>query len=63
MVFIAAVLLFGSLVLEHAEAYARGGSTQVTAAPGGALTIAAMSAGFAVVCYAGGSALASIMLG
>jgi len=62
MAFIAAALLFGSVVFEQSETYGRGGSSQATAVPGGAvLTIAAMSAGFAAVCYAGG-ALASLML-
>jgi hypothetical protein len=62
MAFIAAALLFGSLVFEQGEAYARGGSTQATATPGGSvLTIAIVSAGFALVCYAGGS-LAGVML-
>lgn len=63
MVFIAAVLLFGSVVIDAGPGYSRVGGSQATAAPGGAvLTLAVMSAGFAVVCYAGGSALAGIMM-
>jgi hypothetical protein len=63
MAFIAAVLLFGSVALGNGDGHARGGSVQAAAEPGGALfTLAAVSAGFAVACFAGGNVLAGIML-
>jgi hypothetical protein len=63
MVLIAAALLFGSTLFEYADLQSRAMSADVTAVASGAvLTVAAMSLGFAAMGYAGGHALAGIVL-
>ncbi len=63
MALIAAVLLFGSTLFEYADVRSRVIGPQGTAVAGSAvLTVAAMSAGFATVCYVGGNGLALMML-
>ncbi len=62
MALIAAVLLFGSTLFEYADVHSRAVGPHAPAIAGGALlTVAAMSAGFAGVCYAGGSMLALLL--
>jgi len=63
MALIAAVLLFGSTLFEYSDVQSRAIGPQTSAVAGGAvLTVAAMSLGFATVCYVGGSMLAALML-
>lgn len=63
MVLIAAALLFGSTLFEYADLQSRAMSADATAVAGGAVvTVAAMSLGFAAMCYVGGRALAAIAL-
>jgi hypothetical protein len=63
MVLIAAALLFGSTMFEYADLQSRSISADATAVASGAvLTVAAMSLGFAIMGYAGGQALAGIVL-
>jgi hypothetical protein len=61
MALIAAVLLFGSTLFEYADVQSRAIGPEIVAGSA-VLTVAALSAGFAAVCYAGGNALAGIML-
>jgi len=64
MVLIAAVLLFGSVLFDYAEGHATLAGANATAAAGGSvLAVAAMSIGFAVICYLGGHTLAGVILG
>jgi len=64
MALIAAALLFGSTILEHAEIQSRAIGVNATAVAGtSVLTVAAVSLGFAGMCYVAGQALASLMLG
>jgi hypothetical protein len=64
MALIAAVLLFGSTLFEHAELQSRVVAANATAAAGGSvLAVAAASLGFAAMCFIGGQALAGVMLG
>jgi hypothetical protein len=63
MALIAAVLLFGSTLFEAADVQSRAIGPQGAMVGGSSvLTVAAMSAGFAAVCYAGGNGLAFMML-
>ena len=62
MALIAAVLLFGSTLFENADVQSRALGPQTSAAGGAVLTVAAMSVGFATVCYVGGNVLAALML-
>jgi hypothetical protein len=62
MALIAAVLLFGSALLEHAELQSRVVPASATAAAGGSLlAVAATSMGFAAMCFIGGQALAGVL--
>jgi hypothetical protein len=62
MALIAAVLLFGSTLFEYTDVQSRALGPQTAAAGGAVLTVAAMSVGFAIVCYVGSNALAALML-
>jgi hypothetical protein len=63
MALIAAVLLFGSTLFEYADVQSRALGPQASVVAGSAvLTVAAMSAGFAAICYVGGNGLALMML-
>jgi hypothetical protein len=63
MALIAAVLLFGSTLFEYVDMQSRAIGPQGAIVGGSAvLTVAAMSAGFAAICYAGGNGLALMML-
>jgi hypothetical protein len=63
MALIAALLLFGSTLLEYVDVQSRAiGPQGAIVSANAVLTVAAMSAGFAAVCYAGGNALALMML-
>jgi hypothetical protein len=54
--------LFGSVAFGQDAGSARSGGAQVAAAPSGVvLTLAVLSAGFAVACFAAGNVLAGIM--
>jgi hypothetical protein len=63
MALIAAILLFGSTLFEYVDVQSRAIGPHASAVAGSAvLTVAAMSVGFATICYAGGNALAAILL-
>lgn len=63
MALIAAVLLFGSSMVAHAEFQARSLTPHAATVAGSpVLTVAAMSLGSAAVCYFAGRALSAIVL-
>jgi len=62
MALIAAVLLFGSTLFECVDVQSRAIGPQGIVGGSAVLTVAAMSAGFAAICYAGGNGLALMML-
>ncbi len=63
MALIAAVLLFGSTLFEYVDVQSRAIGPQASAVAGSALLmVAAISVGFAAICYVGGNALAGMML-
>jgi len=63
MALIAAVLLFGSTVFEYVDVHSRAIGPNASVMAGSAmLTVAAMSVGFAAVCYVGGNILAAIVM-
>lgn len=62
MVLIAAMLLFGGTLIDDAEAQARVVYASAAAAAGSAaLALAALSLGYASICYIGGYALAALL--
>lgn len=64
MALIAAALLFGSVMVEHAEVHSRGAAMDATAISGHPIwTVAAMSLGFAAVCYVAGAVVGPLILG
>ena len=63
MALIAAVLLFGSTLFEYVDVHSRAIGPNATVMAGSAvLTVAAMSVGFATMCYVAGNALATIVM-
>ncbi len=63
MALIAAVLLFGSTLFEYADVQSRLIGPNATAVAGSAvLSVAAMSVGFAAICYVAGNALSAIVM-
>ncbi|HEY7669677.1 MAG TPA: hypothetical protein VH852_03480 [Hyphomicrobium sp.] len=62
MALIAAVLLFGSTLFEYADVQSRAIGPASAVAGSAVLTVAAISIGFAAMCYVGGNALAGMML-
>jgi hypothetical protein len=64
MALIAAALLFGSAMVEHAEVHSDPVTPEITAVAGNpVLTVAAMSAAFAGICFSAGAIVGALLLG
>lgn len=63
MALIAAALLFGSALVEHSEVHARAVTVEAPAFTGNPVwTVAAMSFGYAAVCYIAGAVVHALIL-
>jgi hypothetical protein len=64
MAVIAAALLFGSAMVEHAEVHSGPVMPEITAVVGGpVLTVAAMSVAFAGICFSAGAIVGALLFG